>query len=245
MSSPSPSEPATPSLYHAALATTGACILAIYALQGGLLVLGAPPLVAVAASLVTAITLVILAARRRPGIAGLRLARLRYFAGALLIGASLWFLSLVIVEWLLPEQQAPQLERLVGRSELAPTLVIVAMLPALAEELVFRGVLARALARRFGRVIAIALSAAVFAAYHLEPLQMIPTFLLGLAFAHVAVRADSALPTMLGHATNNAIVIALSRDPDGALGQWMTSHPGTSLAVCAALTVSGIALTAR
>lgn len=245
MSSPSPSEPATPSLYHAALATTGACILAIYALQGGLVVLGAPPLAAVAASLVTAIALVLVAARRRPGIAGLRLARPRYFAGALLIGASLWFLSLVLVSWLLPGHEAPQLEQLVDTSELAPTLVIVAMLPALAEELVFRGVLARALARRFGSVIAIVASAALFAVYHLEPLQMIPTFLLGLAFAQIAVRADSALPTMLGHATNNAVVIALSRDPDGALGHWMSVHPGTSLAVCAALTVSGIALTAR
>jgi membrane protease YdiL (CAAX protease family) len=229
-------------LYHAALATTGACILAIYAVQGGLVVLGVAPLAAVAASLGTAIALVLLAERRRPGLAGLRLARPRFFLAALLIGGSLWFVSLVLVEWLLPEQQLPQLERLVDTSGFAPTFVIVAILPALAEELVFRGVLARALARRFGPVIGIGASAALFAVYHLEPAQMIPTFLLGVAFAFVAVRADSALPTMLGHAANNAIVVALSRAPDGAVAQWLSDHPGTSLAVCALLTVSGLAV---
>ena len=244
MSSPSPSEPRTASLYHAALAVAGGAILVVYALQIVMVAAGAPPLAAVAVSLLGAIAVVAGFGRRRPGLAGVRRTRPRFFVAALLVGCALWYPALVVVELLVPSPDVAPLEQLVQRSAIGPTFVIVAMLPAIAEELVFRGVLARALARRLGPALAVVLSAAVFGLYHLQPVQMITTSLLGLALGFIAVRADSALPTMLAHATNNAVVIAMSRDAENPVARAMAAHPLGALAVCVVVVAGGVALAA-
>jgi membrane protease YdiL (CAAX protease family) len=113
------------------------------------------------------------------------------------------------------------------------------------EEIVFRGVLARSLGRRASLIAAAAISAVVFSAYHLSLVQALPTLVLGLVLAVIAIRADSAVPGMLAHAVNNALVIAVSRGALPELAGWLDRHPAAGLVGCAAATAGGVVIAAR
>lgn len=89
-------------------------------------------------------------------------------------------------------------------------LVVVALLPAIFEEIIFRGLLLKGM-RSFGTVGAVLLSGALFALFHQNPAQTIYQFCCGAAFALVAIRSGSILPTMLAHFINNAFIITLTK----------------------------------
>lgn len=89
-------------------------------------------------------------------------------------------------------------------------LIVVAALPAVLEELVFRGILLNGL-KSFGKTGAVLLCGALFALYHKNPAQTLYQFCCGAAFALVAIRSGSILPTTLSHFLNNAAVIVLTK----------------------------------
>lgn len=219
-----------------------ASIGTIYVAQLGLFGAGVPGLVASAAADVAVIALLV-AIARRAGAARIGLTRVapRLVVAGALLGISAWYLDLRLVLVVKPPGETRMLEGLVEQTALVPTLLAIAVLPAVAEELVFRGVLARALAVH-GRAVAIGVSTLVFAAYHLNPLQIVATVPLGLALGYVALRADSAVPTMIAHALNNAVAIVISRDALPGVGAWIGDHPSTSLAGAAALVAAGLVL---
>ena len=83
-------------------------------------------------------------------------------------------------------------------------LVIVA---PLTEELMFRGLILRGFLRRFNVVRAFVLSSILFGATHLNPWQFVSATALGLMFAWWYARAQSLIPSLLGHALVNATVV--------------------------------------
>jgi membrane protease YdiL (CAAX protease family) len=87
-------------------------------------------------------------------------------------------------------------------------ILVIAVLPALLEESIFRGLLLPPL-QKFSTPVAVLLSGALFALYHQSPQQTIYQFICGCAFALVAIRARSVLPTMLSHFLNNAVILIL------------------------------------
>ncbi len=111
-------------------------------------------------------------------------------------------------------------------------LLAVAVLPAAMEELFFRGLLQRGM-KGFSLVGQVLLSGALFALYHQNPAQTIYQFICGAAFALVAARAGSFLPTVLSHFINNAYVLTLYK-----LG--ITSYGAPMYAIM--LVISGICL---
>jgi sodium transport system permease protein len=177
---------------------------------------------------------------------GLRGARVRYIAAAVAIGATTWYVNIRIVATLpLPEDQARQLADLVEQPSLACSLAMFALVPAVCEEILFRGLLARALGRHLRLVVAAAASAALFAAYHLSIVQALPTLTLGLLFGLIAIRADSVLPTMIAHAINNALAIALTRGDLPEIAGWFGRHPTLALVGCAVTTGIAVATVVR
>ncbi len=88
-------------------------------------------------------------------------------------------------------------------------LVVIALLPAVFEELLFRGVILGNAEKGTGTVASIFLSAFVFALYHGSVEQTIYQFICGCAFALLALRSGSILPSMLAHFLNNAVIIVL------------------------------------
>ena len=92
--------------------------------------------------------------------------------------------------------------------ELAATLILVALLPAIAEEYVFRGCVARAFARK-GYVFSVFMSALLFAIMHGSPLQLVHQFLIGVVCAVLFFATRSLWPPIILHFLNNAIALVL------------------------------------
>ena len=94
---------------------------------------------------------------------------------------------------------------------LLPALLVIGLLPALLEETLFRGIVARKMHDDgWGFAAAVLLSGALFSLFHGKPEQTIYQFLCGACFALVALRAGSVLPTMLAHFLNNALILILT-----------------------------------
>ncbi len=89
-------------------------------------------------------------------------------------------------------------------------LVVVALIPAIFEEIMFRGVLLKGL-KSFGETGAVLLCGALFALYHQNPAQTLYQFCCGAAFALVAIRSGSILPTVVSHFLNNALILTLTK----------------------------------
>ena len=93
---------------------------------------------------------------------------------------------------------------------LVGVLFVVAVLPSVFEELLFRGMVLNGL-KQFGETSAVLLCGALFALYHQNPAQTIYQFCCGAAFALVAIRAGSVLPTIVSHLVNNAVIVVLTK----------------------------------
>jgi sodium transport system permease protein len=168
------------------------------------------------------------------------------YLGATVLGLALAPLAyeLIIVSQRLgiatiSEQQladkAPLVQRLVSQwRTLPPALVLsaIALVPAIVEELFFRGYLLGALRGRLPAWLAIAFSALVFGLFHASVGGLIATervfssMALGVALGWVAWITRSVIPGMIVHAINNGFVVSLAYWGDGlkslgidALGQ--------------------------
>lgn len=98
-------------------------------------------------------------------------------------------------------------------------LFTVALLPAVAEELVFRGILQNDLLRSTGNVhAAVLVSAAVFSFIHFQFFGFFPRMLLGIVLGYLYITSGNILVPMLMHFVNNAmVVIALNLHARGVL----------------------------
>lgn len=88
-------------------------------------------------------------------------------------------------------------------------LVVLAVTPALCEELLFRGYVQRQLERGAGVAGGILISGIVFGLYHLRLTQAIPLCVLGIYLAWLVWRTGSLWPAIVVHFMNNAMAIAI------------------------------------
>ncbi len=86
-------------------------------------------------------------------------------------------------------------------------LLVIALVPALAEELLFRGWMQGSLARVMPITAAIWITAAVFSAIHLQVIGFIPRLLLGAGFGYLRWRTGSIWPAVFAHFVNNAVAV--------------------------------------
>ncbi len=87
--------------------------------------------------------------------------------------------------------------------------IVVAVFAPILEEILFRGVILDGLQAGFSAIFAALICGAVFSLYHQNPVQTVYQFCCGVAYALLAVRAKSVLPTMLAHFLNNAYILIL------------------------------------
>lgn len=231
----------------APLTVTQALVLVLFAAVGLLFVGGvfaAYGPIGITATEVALIGLpVVFAASRRGGLSGIGLVRprLRHVVGGVLVGASGWAVLATLV---LPIQErlfpTPDVVEQALRDAVGPgaaALVAISVVPAVCEELLLRGALAFALDRRFGRVVAVGVSALAFALLHGSPYRFVPTLVLGVSFGAIALRAGSLVPTMVAHALNNGAIWLLATLP--ALARPLDTHVVLVGAVAAAVAVTG------
>ncbi|MBQ8065392.1 MAG: CPBP family intramembrane metalloprotease [Prevotella sp.] len=123
--------------------------------------------------------------------------------------------------WL--QEQMPELPNLV-EEQFGQVLsnrwgyLAVGLLAPMAEEVVFRGAVLRSLLASFRLPwVAIAISALLFAAVHLNPAQMPHAFLVGMLLGWMYWRTGSILPGMAYHWANNSVAYVIYNvypDPD-------------------------------
>jgi membrane protease YdiL (CAAX protease family) len=91
----------------------------------------------------------------------------------------------------------------------SPWLLMLAgvVVAPLVEELFFRGFVFAGLRPRYGWPKAAAISSALFALLHLQPLAILPIFLLGYIFAFLYQRSRSLWPAILMHVLMNALAL--------------------------------------
>ena len=106
-----------------------------------------------------------------------------------------------------PSTEGVDLTRLLPLTPLGVSLalLIVVILGPFAEEVVFRGVLLSAIRERWGESTAIAASAAIFGAIHFNLVAFVPLAVLGAGLGALYVRSKSLWPSVLCHATFNAL----------------------------------------
>ena len=87
------------------------------------------------------------------------------------------------------------------------SLFAVGIVPAIGEELIFRGVVLNGMRQRFSTVKAVLLSATLFMLFHGNMQQLIYPFVLGTVLGFVFVRTGSLMLSIILHLANNFIVI--------------------------------------
>jgi len=88
-------------------------------------------------------------------------------------------------------------------------VLVVAAVPALVEELLFRGLIQGSLSPSSGGMRAAVVTGIVFAAYHLNPFTFIPLAALGIYFGFLVFRTGSLSNAIAAHFTNNFVACAL------------------------------------
>lgn len=124
----------------------------------------------------------------------------------MLVGAGLVLSELDnYVQWLLgPPPDAFRLGGLLEGGLPAVLLLLVVVAPV-TEELLFRGIILRGLAVRYGATLGIVSSATLFAAVHLNPWQMLGAFGIGIVFGWWYVSTRNLSVTLAGHAAVNGL----------------------------------------
>lgn len=94
--------------------------------------------------------------------------------------------------------------------KVVPAFIVIAILPAVFEEIMFRGLLLNCNENGMGSVRAIFVTGFCFSLFHASPEQTVYQFIAGCAFAFIAVRSGSLLPSILMHFINNALIVILA-----------------------------------
>ena len=145
---------------------------------------------------------------------------------AVLLGASLHPTYVAIAKWIsytypvsaeAAEAMKPFAEQISGAPWLS-VVFLMALVPAICEELAFRGFIFGGLVRNHAKFRAIAVTALMFGVSHGVLQQSIAASLMGVLLGWVALRTGSVLPGILIHFTNNALSVSLERIAGGGWG---------------------------
>lgn len=108
----------------------------------------------------------------------------------------------------LEETQMQLIERVLdGGLGVGFNLLMLALVPAICEELLFRGYAQRQFERGAGMVVGVLCSGIIFGLYHLRFSQALPLSALGIYLAYLAWRTGSLWPAVFIHFANNAFSI--------------------------------------
>ncbi|MCM1127337.1 MAG: ABC transporter permease [Lachnospiraceae bacterium] len=148
----------------------------------------------------------------------LRCPALRSILGGIVLYAGVFLLMLVVsagLAQIFPESMQ-NLETSFEDILKQPFFLIVlvtAVMPAVGEELFFRGFLCGSLRHRHGAFWGILLSSLIFGAFHMSLVKLLPTAMLGACFAYIGYASGSIYVGMFLHFFNNLISMASMEYP--------------------------------
>lgn len=137
-------------------------------------------------------------------------------------------------------KKAPSVNIGIGKTwwEIMISMVLASVLPAIGEELLFRGGVARGLKRK-NYVFAIIMSGFMFSIFHGNAAQTVHQFLIGMVFAYLYFVTGSLLASGLAHLLNNALAVGLEVAwPSGSFALSV----GAEIAVWVVMSIVGFVL---
>jgi membrane protease YdiL (CAAX protease family) len=105
-----------------------------------------------------------------------------------------------------------------GRYNIFAMFLIIAVVPAISEEFLFRGFMMRGFINSYGKIKAVILTSLLFGIMHLLLPKIVITSLIGVLFGVIFVLTDSLVVPIIGHFINNTLVL-LSLMHKNAAGQ--------------------------
>jgi len=143
---------------------------------------------------------------------GLRLRRVSLsIAGlSILMGVGVWGIAITLYQLLLPiTGEFPDMG-LTPKTLPSFCLLLLcgAVLPAICEEILFRGVIQSVFSRR-GSMWAIVVTSILFGIFHLHPANILPPMLIGIVLGLLVERTGSIVPAMLCHFATNATAFTM------------------------------------
>lgn len=148
------------------------------------------------------------------------------------------------------QQMTEYLTNFSGFMQFLVGLIVIALIPAIGEEFLFRGLLQNMFAKGFGNHhIAIWLTALLFGAFHFQFYGVFPRMLLGVLFGYLYYWSGHLSLAMIGHFINNAFtLVTLYLYSVGVINQDITGNPElppTALLVLFALICSALLIVFR
>ena len=94
--------------------------------------------------------------------------------------------------------------------ELMAVVLVVAVVPAIVEEMLFRGLIQKTFERLMSPVVSAVLAGTIFGLYHLNPFEIVPLVGLGVFFGLLRYRSQSLLVPIAAHFFNNLMAVLAS-----------------------------------
>lgn len=165
--------------------------------------------------------------------------------GAPTVWLMAWINSLIPLPQLLMdlEQQQIQMIETFLKSDFNLSLAIfhIALVPAICEEILYRGFALRLLQRTKTIWFSILVTGIIFGLYHLRLSQFIPLATIGVFLGWITIRTGSIIPAVVAHFVNNASsVILVKMMPDSPLTSSVPEMPPIWLALLSIILVSAL-----
>jgi len=128
---------------------------------------------------------------------------------AIVIVSGINYVNLAAIKYIFGDVEISELPPTENLLKLIFGLVVIALTPAICEEVMYRGVIMSGF-EELGKRAAIVISALLFAFMHMDFQKIIGIFLLGLLIGYIVYKTDSIFAGILAHFTNNAVSIILS-----------------------------------
>ena len=142
----------------------------------------------------------------------------------------------------LQKSQYDMIERFLQEQDsILPALFNIAVVPAICEEILFRGYILRSFERSMKVVTAILLSGFLFGLYHVQLQNLLPLATLGILMALLTWTSGSIWPAILAHFVNNAGgVIILKYFPESMMTEMSKATAPPVLFLIGSLALSSI-----
>lgn len=142
----------------------------------------------------------------------LNLPPIRYFIAALFLYAGMYLIIMLVLlttEFFFPSMNdvGQAIVSIGSSTSPAVSLLIMAVLPAICEETLHRGLILSSFKHIKNTALIIICSGVIFGLFHLDPYRFLSTALLGGTFAYITLKTNSMILPMLFHFITNAVSV--------------------------------------
>lgn len=139
-------------------------------------------------------------------------------AGGVLFGIAAFLCAMIIGVLLVPffpesADGLTQLDDMLTSQPAVVLILVVALMPAIGEELLFRGFVMGTLKNKCTGVIAVLVTTLLFAAYHMSLIKLFTIGIIGFGLTYAAYKSGSIVTSMCMHFLNNLLSVLITKYP--------------------------------